>query len=133
MAETLDDVFDQEMLPVLEVRVLDITKKNSFRVRRLTNFPIAESLQDMKTALQKFMPDITHVDNLQIGYILDRNKKFTIETNCELSDAWQHFKNDNQMWLDPSPAKAASKRKESAKNISGVYSSCAYISYIIRQ
>ena len=130
MAETFDNVFDQDMLPVLEVRVLDVTKKNSFRVRRLTNFPIAESLQDMKTALQKFMPDITHVDNLQMGYVLDRNKKYTIETDCELSDAWQHFKNGYQMWLDPSPAKAASKRKETPKNISGVYTVCAYVSYM---
>ena len=90
------------MLHVLEVRVLDVTTQNSFRVRRLTNFPTAESLQDMKTMLQKFMPDIMHMDNLKIGYILDRNKKYTIETKCELSDAWQHFRNGYQMWLDPS-------------------------------
>ena len=64
------------------------------------------------------MPDITHVADWQMGYVLDRNKKFTIETDGELNDAWQHFKNGYQMWLDPSPAKAAAKRKETAKNIS---------------
>ena len=80
MAETLDNAFEEDMLPVLKVRVLDAIKKNSFRVRRLTNFPIAESLQDMKTALQKCMPDITHVADWQMGYVLERNK-FTIETD----------------------------------------------------
>ena len=97
MIETLDNVFEQDSLPVLEVRVLDVTKKNSFRVRRLTHFPIAENLKDMKSALQKFMPDITHADELQVGYVLDRNKKYTIETDRELSDAWQHLKNGYQM------------------------------------
>ena len=66
----------------MEVRVLDVTKKNRFQVIRLTHFPIAENLKDMKSALQKFMPDM-HVDELQVGYVLDRNKKYTIETNCE--------------------------------------------------
>ena len=86
MDETCDDnIFEEhDILPVLEVRVLDATKKTRFRVRRLTNFPVAETMDDMKSALQIFMPDI--------GYILDRNKKYTIETNGELQDACQEFK-----------------------------------------
>ena len=41
MAEDLD--IEEDLVPVLEVRILDDTKKSSFRVRRLTNFPIAEN------------------------------------------------------------------------------------------
>ena len=60
------------------------------------------------------------MDELQVGYVLDRNKKYTIETDGELSDAWQHFKNGYQMWVDPSPVKSAAKWKESGMNISGM-------------
>ena len=82
-----DDIFEeQDMLPVLEVRVLDCTKRSRIRVRRLTNFPITETMDDMESVLQIFMPDITHPENLEIGYVLDRNKKYAIETNGELED-----------------------------------------------
>ena len=84
MAETLDLNDEQVMLSVLEVRVLDATRKTSHRLRRLTNFPIAETVQDLKAALQMFMPDIEHVENWQLGYVLERNKKYTIETDVEL-------------------------------------------------
>ena len=36
-------------------------------------------------------------DDWLLGYVLERNKKYTIETDCELVDAWQHFKNSYQM------------------------------------
>ena len=102
-----DDIDEQDMLPILEVRVLDATKKTSFRVRRLTNFPVAETMDEMKSTLQIFMPDITHDENWQIMYILERNKKYTIETSGELQDAYQEFRKGYQMWLDPSPVKPA--------------------------
>ena len=44
MDETLDNDFEQDMLLVLEVRTVDAAKKNSFRVRLLTSFRIAENL-----------------------------------------------------------------------------------------
>ena len=37
------------------------------------------------------------MDDWLLGYVLERNKKYTIETDCELVDAWQHFKNSYQM------------------------------------
>ena len=74
-------------------------KKSKFRVRRLTNFPFAETLDEMKSAPQIFMPDIEHVENWEIGYILERNKKYVIETNGELQDAWQELRKGFPMWL----------------------------------
>ena len=45
-----DDIFEeQDMLPVLEVRILDCTKRSRIPVRRLTNFPIAETMDDKKS------------------------------------------------------------------------------------
>ena len=112
MDETFDLNDEQDIFPVLEVRVLDKTKKTSFRVRRLTNFPVAENMKDMKAALKVFMPDIQHVENWQLGYVLERNIKYTIETDVELHDAFQHFRDGYQMWLDPMPTEAvAAKRK----------------------
>jgi hypothetical protein len=110
------DIFEEEdVLPVLEVRVVDATKKPSFRVRRLTNFPPAETVEEMKSALQIFMPDLKNVDNCKIGYVLDRNKKYSIETNVELQDAFQHLRNGYQMWLDPSPSKSTAKKQHRSK------------------
>ena len=51
MAENLDVLDEQDVLPVLEVRVLDKNRKSSFRLRRFTNFPAVETVKDMKTAL----------------------------------------------------------------------------------
>ena len=121
MDETFDDnIFEEhDILPVLEVRVLDATKKTRFRVRRLTNFPIAETMDDMISALQIFMPDITHAENWQIRYILDRNKKYTIETNGELQNACQEFKKGYQMWLDPSPLKPVVSKRQSGTSANG--------------
>ena len=95
-----------------KVRVLDAHKKTSYRVRRLSQFPMAETVIEMKTALQMFLPDIKNAKNWQIGYILERNKKYTIETHAELQDAYQHFKEGFQMWLDPLPAKAGAGKKK---------------------
>ena len=119
MAETLDIIDEQDMLPVLEVRVLDAHKKTSYRVRRLSQFPMAETVIEMKTALEMFLPDIKHAENWQIGYILERNKKYTIETDAELQDAYQHFKEGFQMWLDPLPAKAVAAKKKTGVNAAG--------------
>ncbi len=65
MEESLNDIDEQDMLPVLDVRVLDATKKSKFRVRRLINFPLAETMDEMKSALKIFMPDIEHVEKLR--------------------------------------------------------------------
>ena len=116
MAEALD--IEEDMVPVLEVRILDDTKKSSFRVRRLTNFPIAENIDEMKSALQIFMPDVKHVENWQIGYVLERNKKYVIESTGELQHAWKHLKKGYQMWLDPSPIKVG--KKQSGSSIEGI-------------
>lgn len=50
--------------------LISATKKTSNRVRRLTNFPIAETIDEMISALQMLMPDITHAENRKIGCIL---------------------------------------------------------------
>ena len=73
----------------------------------------------MKTALEMFLPDIKHAENWQIGYILERNKKYTIETDAELQDAYQHFKEGFQMWLDLLPAKAVAAKKKTGVNAAG--------------
>ena len=61
------------------------------------------------------MPDVKHVENWQIGYILDRNKKYVIESTGELQHVWRHLKKGHQMWLDPSPIKVG-KRQSSVSN-----------------
>ena len=63
------------------------------------------------------MPDIEHVENCDIGYVLERNKKYTIETNGELQDACQEFKKGFPMWLDPSPVKPAASKKHGGTNV----------------
>lgn len=119
MAE-LSDFEEVDVIPVLEVRVLDATKKTSYRVRRLTNFPSAETVQDMKNSLKMFMPDIKPTDNWKMGYILDRNKKYAIETDGELLDAWGHFQRGYQMWLDPSPPKVTAAKNQTTTNAQGI-------------
>ena len=76
-----------------------------------------ETIAVMKSALQMFMPDIADVDNWQIGYILERNKKYTIETNSELQDVLEEFKKGYQMWLDPSPVKPTASKRKSGRNV----------------
>ena len=66
-----------------------------------------------------FMPDIKDMENWQLGYVLERNKKYTIETDVELQDAFQHFKDGHQMWLDPMPAKAVAAKRRVDTNIQG--------------
>ena len=117
MDETFDLSDEQDILPVLEVRVLNETKKKSYRVRQLTNFPVAENIQDMKAALELFMPDIQNMENWRLGYVLERNKKYTVETDVELKEAFQHFKDGYQMWLDPMPAKAVAPKRKNDTNI----------------
>ena len=119
MDETFDLSDEQDILPVLEVRVLNETKKTSYRVRRLTNFPVAENIQDMKAALELFMPDIQNMENWRLGYVLERNKKYTVETDVELQEAFQHFKDGYQMCLDPMPAKAVAPKRKNDTNAQG--------------
>ena len=119
MDEIFYDITEEDLLPILEVRVLDSTKKTGFRVRRLARFPVAETIADMKSALQMFMPDIADVDNGQIGYILERNKKYTIKTNSEQKNAFEEFKKGYQMWLDPSPVNPTASKRKSGTNGKG--------------
>ena len=71
-----------------------------------------------------FMPDIKSTDNWKIGYILDRNKKYTIETDGELLEAWGHFQRGYQMWLDPSPAKVVVAKNRTSTNAQGIINKC---------
>ena len=50
MAEKLRQ---QQVLPILEVRVLDTVRKRSFRVKRLTEVPVVHTLDEMNKILQK--------------------------------------------------------------------------------
>lgn len=111
----------QDTLPVLEVRVLDTTRKSSFRVRRLANLPIVHTLEEMKVTLELYLPDIKHVETCPVGYVLERNKKYSIGTDSELQNAYQHFKAVYQMWLDPTPIKrsAAAPRKQAGEKAAG--------------
>ena len=53
--------------------------------------------------LKTVLPDIKHVKNFQFGYVMERNKKFTIGTNGELGKAMEYFEIGYQMWLYPTP------------------------------
>jgi hypothetical protein len=44
MDENFYHITEEDLLPILEVRVLDSTKKTSFRVRQLTRFPVAKAI-----------------------------------------------------------------------------------------
>ena len=120
MAESLE--IDSNMLPVMEIRVSNVQKKTSFRVRRLKNFPVAETVKEM--------PDITYVENWQLGYILDLNKKYTIKTDGELRDAFDYVKRGSQMWLDPSLRKICAP-KQRANNINSQGKLIAYMSQLL--
>ena len=109
-AEQMKD--EDDLLPILEVRVLDMNRKSNFQVRKLTEFPIVENMKDLRSALSKYMPDIEHVENCMVGYVLERNKKYCIETNAELEKAYGHFKAGYQMWLDPTPVKTSDVSKK---------------------
>ncbi len=63
------------------------------------------------------MPDIKDVKHWQIGYVLDRNKKYAIETDDELKNACVHFKHGYQMWLDTSPIKPAASKRQADKTV----------------
>ena len=89
----MSEISDFKDLDIFLVLVLNKTKKNCLRVRRQTNFPTAETFEDMKNVLKMFMPDIQPAENWKIGYILKRNKKFLIETDVELRDALRNFSN----------------------------------------
>ena len=116
----MSDFEELDIILVLEVRVLDKTKKNSFRVRRLTNFPTAETLEDMKNALKMFMPDIQPAENWKIGYVFERNKKYLIESDVKLRDAIGHFQPGYQMRIDPSPGKTSSARNQTTASVQGL-------------
>ena len=70
------------------------------------------SSREHESRVEVFMPDIQHVKNWQLRYMLKRNKKYTIETDVELHDAFQHFRDEYQMWLDPIPTKAVQPREK---------------------
>ena len=65
------------------------------------------------------MPDIEHVDKSAIGYVLERNKKYAIETDNELQDAYEEFRKGFSMWLDPSPVKSAVSKKRGNEDVEG--------------
>ena len=89
---------------------MDTARKNSFRVRRLTEVPVVHTLDEIKKILQKYLPDINHVEIFQFGYVLERNKKYSIVSDVELQNAYQHFRAGFQMWLDPAIEKQSSTR-----------------------
>ena len=57
----------KQNIPVLEVRVLDAIRKSSFRVRRLTNFPLVDTLNDLWKELATVLPDLKMPDWLCSG------------------------------------------------------------------
>ena len=58
----------KQNIRVLEVRVLDAIRKSSSRVRRLTNFPLLDTLNDLWKELATVLPDLANVDKCQIGH-----------------------------------------------------------------
>ncbi|XP_028417958.1 uncharacterized protein LOC114542659 isoform X1 [Dendronephthya gigantea] len=110
------NVESESVIPVLEVRVLDINKKTSFRLRRITEFPVNNTISELREALINNMPDVPHVDKSQFGYILERNKKFTIATDSELQKANEYFIAGYQMWLDPTPQQPSKKSSQAKSN-----------------
>lgn len=97
-------------LPVLEIRVLDMRRKSSFRVRHLTDFPVVNTMDKLRKVLKILLSDIEHVEKCQFGYVMERNKKFTTGMDNELEKAFEYFKAGYQMWLDPTPLTQSTKR-----------------------
>ena len=105
MSADLDNA--PETLPILDIRVLDLTRKSSFRVRQLKKFPVVKTIAQLRNELAERLPDLKHVQNCQFGYVLERNKKYSIGSDNELQTAFGHFRAGFQMWLDPTPLKRA--------------------------
>ena len=81
-----------ETLSISDVRVLDSAGQSSFRVRQLKKFPVVKAIGQLRKELAKQMPDIKHVENCQFGYVLGRNKKYSIGSDDELQTAFGHFR-----------------------------------------
>ncbi|XP_028417255.1 uncharacterized protein LOC114541658 [Dendronephthya gigantea] len=90
-----------EIIPFLDIRVLDSVRKSSFRVRQLTQFPVVKTIGQMRKELIERLPDVKNVETCQLGYVLERNKKYSIGSDDELQKAFGHFRAGYQMWLDP--------------------------------
>ena len=60
-----------------------------------------KTLCQMRKKLAERLPDIKNVDTCQLGYVLERNKKYSIGSDGELQKAFGHFRAGYQMWLDP--------------------------------
>ena len=95
-----------QVLESVEVRIIDQKKKSSFRVRRLSNFPVVETLRDFRAALLKAMPDLLLNEEdkeveFAIGYIFQRNKKYAITTAKELVDGYAAAMDGFCFWADP--------------------------------
>ena len=108
-----------EFLPILDIRVLDPVRKSSFRVRKLTKFPVLKTICEMRKELTERLPDIKHVDTCQIGYVLERNKKYSIGSDDELQKAFDHFRAGYQMWLDPTSLKQIVNPQKTSPALSG--------------
>jgi hypothetical protein len=93
----------KQLLNTLEVRVLDAKKKSSYLVRRITNFPVLESVVELRSTLVKFLPDLADkiTQGCPLGYILTRNKKISIMSSNDLEIAYGYFINGNHLWIDP--------------------------------
>ena len=75
MEESLNDIDKQDMLPVLDVRVLDATKKSKFRVRRLINFPLAETMDEMKsTSINNACYMLCRSETLPLQHAAEKSK-----------------------------------------------------------
>ena len=93
----------KQILETAEVKIIDGKKKSSFRVRRLINFPVVENLKEFREAILEAMPDLPCNSEAQfaIGYILDRNKKYSVTTERELADCYAAVLNGYSFWVDP--------------------------------
>ena len=100
-----------QVIPVVEVRVLDAAKKSSFKIRRSTNFPVVATVQEFRSALLVAFPDLAEIAQpcFSVGYIAERNKKLSINSNLELESAYDALIGGYAVWMDPREAPIQSK------------------------
>ena len=94
---------EKQKIPVIEIRVLDPNKKSKFIARRASNFPIVSSLEKFRENIIHFFTDLESVavPNFQLGYVAERNKKYSIRNTQELEKGYDNAVGGYPFWIDP--------------------------------
>ena len=96
----------------IELRIIDKKKKSSYKVHRLKEFPVVESLDEFRLVIERYFPDITANTNYEFGYFGERNKKFWVKTETELVEAYSMAIDGCALWINPYEGCDTEKEKE---------------------